>query len=191
MNQCQLCNHATNERCGLLSHLKEKHDLCQNQSSRRGQQLVLQERYVYEGKVRSVDGPTFEKYRLVKEYNPVIPSACSSVLSKKKKKSGGFKCETCFFTSSSKTSMEALEHKFACGKISKRREIHNIKIKSEEESDSLMTESNHYQYHQPSEAVYKLEVEENHDVDRLQEKPVKIKREPTSESEGVLYQWHH
>ena len=28
-------------------------------------------------------------------------------------------------------------------------------------------------------------------LDKLQEKPVKIKREPTSESEGILYQWHH
>ena len=142
----------------------------------------VQERYVYEGKVRALDGSTFDKYRLVKEHNPKLPSGCSSVLGKKKIKAklGIFKCENCYFTSSSKTSMEALEHKFACGKISKGREIQskgNNKIKSEEESDPLLTESNHYQ---PSEAAYKIELENNHD--RLQGRPAKIKSEATSES---------
>ena len=84
---------------------------------------------VFEGKVLTVDGKSYAKYRIVNQtkYKVIdheVPtgSPSSTTMVHKRKtpaKVGGFKCGKCDFKSPSKTSLETTAHKFACGKISR------------------------------------------------------------------------
>ena len=126
MHKCHICDYATIERRMLLSHFRDKH----------GSPLKFKvetegrvRRCIFEGKVLTVDGKAFKKYRVVEQDPRVSPvKQCISVpvyhksnLDKKRThvKFGRFQCGKCDFTSSSKTSLEATAHKFACGKMPK------------------------------------------------------------------------
>ena len=93
---------------------------------------------VFEGKVLTVDGKSFAKYRIVSQtkYNEGpngSPVSSTSRVYKRKMpaKVGGFKCGKCDFRSPSKTSLETTAHKFACGKISRNAKKSDGKDKSE------------------------------------------------------------
>ena len=121
MDKCHICDYAAIERRMLLSHFREKHGFRETVSEGRGKGLGTRlRRCIFEGKVSTVDGKTFDKYRIVDEGTRVTPSSVLKSISDKKKtrtKLGKFKCGKCDFTSSSKTSIETTTHKFACGKM--------------------------------------------------------------------------
>ena len=123
----------------MLKHFREEHGLIsiehgypqvmsQEETEGKGEDTRLRQ-CVFEGKVLTVDGKSFAKYRIVNQTKYKIidhegpsgsPSSTTPRVHKKKMlaKVGGFKCGKCDFTSPSKTSLETTAHKFACGKMS-------------------------------------------------------------------------
>ena len=141
-NRCHICTYASVERRNLQKHFREEHGLISiehihpqgisqevtGETEGKGEDARLGQ-CVFEGKVLTVDGKSYAKYRIVNQtkYNEVpIGSPSSSTprvrMRKTPAKVRGFKCGKCEFTSSSKTSLETTTHKFACGKISRRNE---------------------------------------------------------------------
>ena len=139
-NKCYICTFATVEKLKLLRHFREVHGLISIEYPQGISQEVAREtegkgedaslgQCVFEGKVLTVDGKSYAKYRIVNQtkYKVIdheVPtgSPSSTTMVHKRKtpaKVGGFKCGKCDFTSSSKTSLETTAHKFACGKAKK------------------------------------------------------------------------
>ena len=136
----------------MLRHFREVHGLISIEYPQGISQEVAREtegegedtslgQCVFEGKVLTVDGKSYAKYRIVNQtkYNVIdheVPSGSPSSsipkvrMRKTPAKVGGFKCGKCDFTSPSKTSLETTAHKFACGKISRNAKKSDGKDKS-------------------------------------------------------------
>ena len=148
-NKCYICTFATVEKLNLLRHFREVHGLISieypqgisqevaRETEGKGEEDTSLGQCVFEGKVLTVDGKSFAKYRIVSQtkYNEGpngSPVSSTSRVYKRKMpaKVGGFKCGKCDFRSLSKTSLETTAHKFACGKISRNAKKSDGKDKS-------------------------------------------------------------
>ena len=139
-NRCHICTYAAVERRNLLRHFREAHGLISieheypqgisqevaRETEGKGEEDTSLGQCVFEGKVLTVDGKSFAKYRIVSQtkYNEGpngSPVSSTSRVYKRKMpaKVGGFKCGKCDFRSLSKTSLETTAHKFTCGKAKK------------------------------------------------------------------------